>query len=73
MELYCTINNVNRSARNVLHVLRIAKCVSCDAPPTQRQCSCGKDLLTLSEYHLIGVQATVKVQTLNVFCTHYSV
>ena len=49
----------------------IAESVGCDAPPTQRQCSCGEDLLTLSEYHLIGVQAqaTLKVQTLNVFCT----
>ena len=60
MKLYCTINNVNGG---VLHVLQIAECMSCDAPPTQRQCSCGEDLLTLSEYHLIGAQATVKVNT----------
>ena len=50
---------------------------SCDVLPTKQQCSCGADLLTMSEYrinkHFTGVQAQVaghagvKVQTLDVF------
>ena len=59
MKLYSTTNNINGGARNDLHVLH----VSCDAPPTKQQCSCGADLLTLSEYHinkhLTRVQAQV--------------
>ena len=59
----------------MIYTCYIAECASCDAPSTKRQCSCGDDLLTLSEYHinkdLTGVQgqATVKVRTHNAFCT----
>ena len=54
MELDGTINNINGDTWNDLHVLRIAECGSCacDAPPTKQQCSCGENLLTLSEYHI---------------------
>ena len=70
---HITINNVNGGAQSDLHMLR----VSCDVLPTKQQCSCGADLLTVSEYrinkHFTRVQAQVtghagvKVQTLNVF------
>ena len=45
MELYGTINEENRDARTDLHVLpsRMAEHMSCDAPPTKRQCSCVVD------------------------------
>ena len=33
MKLYCTINDANGDAWNVLHVLQTAECVSCDALP----------------------------------------
>ena len=52
MQLYDTVTNINRGAWNNLHALRMAEYISCDAPPTKRQCSCGVDLLTLSEYHI---------------------
>jgi len=67
-----TINNVNIGAQDVL-------CMTCDVPPTKRQCSRGADLLTLSEYcinkHLTRVQAQVTchhqcesiIHTLDVF------
>ena len=55
-----TINNVNIGAQDVL-------CMTCDVPPTKRQCSRGADLLTLSEYcinkHLTRVQAQVTCPT----------
>ena len=44
----------------MIYTCYIAERVRCDAPSTKRQCSCGDDLLTLSEYHinkdLTGVQ-----------------
>ena len=52
-------------------MLQIAECVSCDAPPTQRQCSCGEDLL--SEYHLIRVQlSTSNSESTNTQCVFYT-
>ena len=45
-------NNINGGAWNHLYVLRIPGRTSCDVPPTKWQCSCGQDLLTLSEYHI---------------------
>ena len=69
---------------NYLHVLRIAERMSCDVPPTKRQCSHGADLFTLSEdrinKHLTRVQAQVTghrwYESRNAGCmlvgTHYS-
>ena len=54
-------------------MLRIAECMSYDAPPTHRQCSCGEDLLTLSEYHLIGVQLSASdSESTNTQCVLYT-
>ena len=36
----------------MIYTCYIAERVRCDAPSTKRQCSCGDDLLTLSEYHI---------------------
>ena len=71
--IVCTINDANGGARNVLHVLQIAECVSCDALPTHRQCSCGEDLLTLNEYHLIRVQLSASdSESTNTQCVLYT-
>ena len=73
-------NNVNGGALSDLHML----CVSCDAPPIKRECSCGADLLALSEYHidkhLTGVQGQVighrRCESMSARCvflgTHFS-
>ena len=42
MELYGTISNVDETIYTCY--MRV------DAPPTKRQCDCGADLLTVSEY-----------------------
>ena len=68
---------------DLTHELGFGHEISCDAPPTKRQCSRGADLLTLSEYcinkHFTWVQVTghCRCESTNAGCilpgTHYSV